>query len=237
MLLATAILTFGLMAWATVVTYQAAPPQPARFVAPSGRVLMTADDIVAGKGGFQKADLMDYGSLYGMGSYYGEDYTASILVQIGTAVRDNLARKDFGKPFASLSAEQQAAATAAMQRALQGIDLTKEEVVLPDAVASAFTDIRNGIAKALNVANPSTGWTPAYSLTPELARQTADFLAYSALTTVARRPGVSWSWTENWPYEPLVGNAPTANTFRWTWMSFCFTFFPSVSFSSSTNFS
>ncbi|WP_408737380.1 hypothetical protein [Acetobacter lambici] len=40
---------------------------------------MTADDIIAGKGGFQKADLMDYGSLYGMGSYYGEDYTASLL--------------------------------------------------------------------------------------------------------------------------------------------------------------
>ncbi|MGH6968547.1 MAG: hypothetical protein ACREEN_05535, partial [Stellaceae bacterium] len=70
-LLAVAILTFGLMAWATVVTYQAAPPRPARFVALSGRVLMTADNIVAGKGGFQKADLMDYGSLYGMGSYYG----------------------------------------------------------------------------------------------------------------------------------------------------------------------
>lgn len=42
---------------------------------------------------------------------------------------------------------------------------------------------------------------------------------------MARRPGVSWSWTENWPYEPLVGNTPTSNTFRWTWMSFCFTFF------------
>lgn len=224
-LLAIAILTFGLMAWATAVTYRTAPPQPARFVAPGGRVLMTADDIVAGKGGFQKADLMDYGSLYGMGSYYGEDYTAAILVQIGTRVRDNLAHQNFGKPFVSLPAEQQAAATVVMQHALQGVDLTKETVVLSDAVASALTDIRDGTARMLGVANPSTGWTPAYSLTPELARQTADFLVYSALTTVARRPGVSWSWTENWPYEPLVGNTPTANTFRWTWMSFCFTFF------------
>ena len=34
------------------------------------------------------------------------------------------------------------------------------------------------------------GWTPAYSLNPQLARQTADFLVFSALTTVARRPGV-----------------------------------------------
>ncbi len=41
---------------------------------------------------------------------------------------------------------------------------------------------------------------------------------------MARRPGVNWSWTENWPYEPIVGNTPTTNTFRWTWISFCFTF-------------
>lgn len=33
------------------------------------------------------------------------------------------------------------------------------------------------------------------------------------------------SWTQNWPYEPIVGNAPTASTFIWTWASFAFTFF------------
>src|SRR5262249_28197496 len=26
-------------------------------------------------------------------------------------------------------------------------------------------------------------------------------------------------------FEPLVGNTPTTSTFRWTWISFCFTFF------------
>lgn len=64
-----AVATFGLLAWATVMTYRAAPPQPEQFVSANGTVLMTDQDIVAGKGGFQKADLMDYGSLYGMGSY------------------------------------------------------------------------------------------------------------------------------------------------------------------------
>lgn len=68
-LLAVAIGTFGLMGWATWATYQASPPQPDQFVAADGTVLMTAADIAAGKAGFQKADLMDYGSLYGMGSY------------------------------------------------------------------------------------------------------------------------------------------------------------------------
>ena len=63
-------------------TYEQAPPQPDRYVTASGKTVMTGDDIVAGKAGFQKADLMDYGSLYGMGSYFGQDYTASALVRL-----------------------------------------------------------------------------------------------------------------------------------------------------------
>ncbi|HLI22098.1 MAG TPA: cbb3-type cytochrome c oxidase subunit I [Stellaceae bacterium] len=224
-LLATAILTFALMAWATIATYRLAPPQPERFLAADGSVVMTNDDILAGKGGFQKADLMDYGSLYGMGSYYGEDYTAETLVQLGRATRNAIANANDDAAFERLTTQQQAAATAAMRQALQQIDLTKPDVILPAPVADAVMKVCDGLARSLAVADPGTGWTPAYSLTPALARQTADFIVFSALTTVARRPNATWSWTENWPYEPLVGNTPTTNTFLWTWVSFCFTFF------------
>ena len=224
-LLAVAILTFALMAWATFDTYRAAPPQPERFVASGGAILMTDADILAGKGGFQKADLMDYGSLYGMGSYYGEDYTASALVQMAAATQDGIARERYGKPFAAASPEQQAAATATMRGMLQGVDLTRAQVVLPPALAAGLISVRDRLARSFNTANPRQGWTPAYSLTAVVGRQTADFIVYCALTTVARRPGTTWSWTGNWPYEPLVGNTPTTSTFRWTWISFCFTFF------------
>src|SRR5665213_4079755 len=161
-LLVVAIATFGLLAWATVDTYRAAPPQPDRFTTADGTVLMTDDDIVAGKGGFQKADLMDSGSLYGMGSYYGEDYTASTLVRLGTAARANVALATNSQPFVSLTQDQQAAATAVMQHDLQTIDLTQPEVVLPAPVAAAIVSVRDDLAKSLNVADPSTGWTRAY---------------------------------------------------------------------------
>ncbi|HZK91702.1 MAG TPA: cbb3-type cytochrome c oxidase subunit I [Stellaceae bacterium] len=224
-LLAVAILTFALFAWATVRTYQTAPPQPERFLSTRGAVLITRADIVAGKAGFQKADLMDYGSLYGMGSYYGEDYTAATLVRLATATQDNIAQARYGKPFTAVSPEDRAAAGATMRAELQSINLTAPEVVLPDALAAAIGAVRSETAKALSEVSAVEGWTPAYSLNPADALQTADFIIYSALTTVARRPGLEWSWTENWPYEPLVGNTPTANTFLWTWVSFCFTFF------------
>jgi nitric oxide reductase subunit B len=224
-LLAVAIGTFALMAWATVVTYITAPPQPDRFVTHTGETLMTGDDILAGKAGFQKADLMDYGSLYGMGSYFGQDYTAWALVRLAHLTEDGLAGTRHGKPFDQLDTEQQASVRTAMRESLQRIDLTLTEVTIPDALARAIVSLRGEIADSLATGDLVTGWTPAYSLDPQARSATADFLIYSALTTVARRPKVAWSWTENWPYEPEVGNTPTTNTFRWTWISFCFTFF------------
>jgi nitric oxide reductase subunit B len=251
-LLATAIICFGLLGWATVLTYDKAPPEPQAFVDTSGQVLMTGADIVAGKGGFQKADLMDYGSIYGMGSYFGEDYTASTLVRLGVLTKQALAgtaatppgtkapgnkslattgpggtapRATTPAPASEAEALADAAITATMQKQLQAIDLTQPRVVLPDSVADAVRGVQTELTAKLDTVNLSAGWVPAKSLDPKLRMQTADFIIYSAITTVARRPHTTWSWTENWPYEPSVGNTPTPNTFRWTWISFCFTFF------------
>ena len=224
-LLAVAVVTFALLGWMTDVTYKAAPPFPDRFVAPDGTTLMSAEDIQAGKAGFQKADLMDYGSLYGMGSYFGEDYTAANLVRLADLTEENIARANGGKAMPELSVERLVMVEAAMQAELQGVDLTKPVAVIPDALALAITALRAEIAQSLLRHDFARGWTQAYSLDERGARQTADFLIYSSLTTVARRPGTNASWTQNWPYEPLVGNTPTTSTFRWTWISFCFTFF------------
>ena len=225
-LLAVAVGTFALLGWTTVLTYEAAPPFPDRFVSADGTLLMSAADIQAGKAGFQKADLMDYGSLYGMGSYFGEDYTASNLVRLATLTEDNIAKAKTGKALSDLTAEEQASVKAAMQVELQGIDLTKQIATVPDAVCRGDHDAAR---RDRAVAAPSRlrqgldpGLQPRCSRAPQ---QTADFLIYSSLTTVARRPGTTASWTQNWPFEPLVGNTPTTSTFRWTWISFCFTFF------------
>ena len=68
-----------------------------------------------------------------------------------------------------------------MRRDLQGVNLTKAEVVLPDALAGAIATLRNELAANLGKADLATGWTPAYSLDEIERSQTADFLIYSAL--------------------------------------------------------
>ena len=171
-LLAVAIACFAALGWATKLTYEGSPPFPDRFVTKGGAVVMTADDVIAGKAGFQKADLMDYGSLYGMGSYFGEDYTADNLVRIATLTEANIARSRYGKPLAALTGDQQAAIKTRMQAMLQGVDLTAKTAVLPDALAKAMSTRRGQIVHWLPITiTPRAGRRPIASMPRQRARQ------------------------------------------------------------------
>ena len=156
-LLAVAVGSFALFAWATVLTYDRTAPQPDRFVAAGGATLMTAEDIVAGKAGFQKADLMDYGSLYGMGSYFGQDYTAFALVRLAKLTEEQLAQKRFAAGFDVLPEDRKAAVRDEMRRQLQTVNLTEREVPVPEALASAIVTLRTEMAKNLRTVDLVTG--------------------------------------------------------------------------------
>ncbi len=45
------------------------------------------------------------------------------------------------------------------------------------------------------------------------------YFAWAAWATVANRPGKDYSYTNNWPYEPLVGNRPSSSTYLWSALS------------------
>ena len=55
--------------------------------------------------------------------------------------------------------------------------------------------------------------------TEERARQLSAFFSWSAWATVTNRPGLTVSYTQNWPHEPLVGNVPTGESVVWTGVS------------------
>lgn len=224
-LLIVAVVSFVFIVWGTYETYQLVPPLPKTFTAQDGQILMTEDDVVAGKAGFQRADLMDYGSLYGMGSYFGEDYTAKYLVRLGQLIENELALQLFSKQLTDLSVGQKYEVRLAMQQQLKQLDLTQTNLILSSSVSKSIIQLQSEIKNELLNHNADAGWTKAYSLNEKSALETANFLIYSSLTTVANRPGKDFSYTNNWPYEPSVGNVATSATFYWTWISFCFVFF------------
>ena len=218
------VATLGALVYGTVLTYRDAPPQPEQIVTPEGAVLFTGRDIVAGKGAFQQADLGDYGSIFGMGTYFGEDWTAKYLVRLGRLTADAIAIPRYGKPYAELGVGPKAVVKNKMQKDLWGLHLWDKRLVVSAPVSQAIRKLQAEISHFILTNDFKKGYTRAYSLNPKRAEQAADFILYSVFTTVARRQHVAASWTNNWPYEPLVGNVPTPGTFIWTWISFMITF-------------
>jgi len=69
------IFAFALYAY----TFRNFPPVPNEVISQNGTVLFTKQQIIMGKYYFQKYGLMDYGSIEGMGSYFGIDFTGYTL--------------------------------------------------------------------------------------------------------------------------------------------------------------
>jgi nitric oxide reductase subunit B len=147
-----------------------------------------------------------------MGAYFGEDYTASVLVDLAKETQAAVA----GAPGASLPANEQPVTREKMQHLLKGIDLTADPVVVPAAVATAIDQVRRALSERLRQDDLAAGYSRARSLSAREAEAVADFLIYSAITTVALRPHSALSWTANWPPEPIAGNRPPAAALTWT---------------------
>jgi len=54
---------------------------------------------------------------------------------------------------------------------------------------------------------------------PDDIRKLTAFFAWTAWTAAANRPGKNYSYTNNWPPEPLAGNTITAGTVTWSVIS------------------
>ena len=218
-LLAVVVGTFGVLAWGTAHTYREAPPLPSRFVTPDGATVFTRAQIVAGKAAFQRSDLMDFGSLYGNGADFGPDYTALLLQRLSQGVETRLALERYNTPPASLRPQERQALTGEMRRGLQHpISVSSDQIVVAAAAGEEMAKLSGETATWLVRPDPADGFSGVH-LSTQAARHLGDFLVYAAWTTVAHRPGTPYSYTNNWPYDPAVGNVPTPDTYLWTWVS------------------
>jgi len=215
------IFGFSLLTLVTVKTYQGAPPIPARVVDSTGQVVLTGEDIKGGQEVFFKYGLMEHGTLWGHGAYLGPDYSAEYLHRLAEIGRDTLAQARYGKLFKDLPTAQSLEVGEALKGELKqnrydkGVDM----LVFTDAEVAAFHTQIGEWKAYFGGATPAPGLPSKYiGDEGELKRLTAYF-AWATWATVAARPGADYSYTNNWPYEPLVGNVPTASAYLWSALS------------------
>jgi nitric oxide reductase subunit B len=223
---ATAAMTLGfaVLILLTVKAYQNAPPIPAQVVDPAGAILFTSDDVAAGQQVFLKHGLMDNGTIWGHGGYLGPDFSAQYLHDWALNAADHLAHERFSHSYAELTPEQQAAINGAVAAELKQnrYDPATGLLTLTVSGADSFTrQIANWTAYFTAPAGNGGLTAGAVSDVQELRQLTA-FFAWTAWASAAERPGNAYSYTNNFPYDPLAGNRPTGGALLYSAISVIF---------------
>ncbi|HUJ51273.1 MAG TPA: cbb3-type cytochrome c oxidase subunit I [Bryobacteraceae bacterium] len=196
----------GLLAYET---YTGEAPIPARVTGPGGELLFTRDDILGGQQIFLRNGLMEYGSVFGHGAYLGPDFTADYLRRAALMVLDahGGAKSD--------SANRQTVDDFKTNR----YDAASDTLTFSEAQTSAFNQLKNYYRAFFDDPTTRNGLRPHAISAAQDTDQLTAFFAWSAWAGAALRPGKDYSYTNNWPPEPLVGNHVTADTVLWSVLS------------------
>ena len=213
--LQVAILTF--LAGFAVLLYLAyrihaePPPIPGRVVAEDGSTLFTGNDIMAGQHIFQKYGLMQYGTIFGHGAYLGPDFTAQYLHEAANAM------VDFHRGQGRAEAEAHKLTSNELKQ--NRFDPQSDVLHYTTSQTYAFHQLATFYARYFGPVAEQTGLRrPAITDRDEIHQLTAYF-AWSAWAAAATRPGTDYSYTNNWPSEPMAANTPTAEAILWSTLS------------------
>jgi nitric oxide reductase subunit B len=213
---------FSILIFLTFQTYQKAPPIPARVVDEGGRVLYTAEDVGQGQEVFFKYGLMEHGSMWGHGAYLGPDYSAAYLHREAEITRDTLAEGRYGAASAALDEDRRASVLAEVKEILKTNRYDASTGTLLYTAGEATSLALQESEWTDYLAKGAPGLPPAYLKGPEEAKALTAFLAWASWASRADRPGRSYSYTSNWPYDPLAGNTPTPQAILWSAVSLVF---------------
>ena len=217
----TMLIGFTVLILLTVLTYRDAPPIPERIVSVSGETLMTGQDILAGQEVFLKYGLMENGTIWGHGAYLGPDFSAAYLHTLGVDVGEAQAQKRFGRRMAQLTREEQGSVEEEIRLLLKQnrYDPKNKTLVFTEGEATSYREQIDKWAGYFSGPAGNGGLKPRYISDQKELKQLTSFFAWASWASVADRPGKSLSYTNNFPYDPTVGNTPTGDAVLWSAVS------------------
>ncbi len=194
-----------------VQTYREAPPIP-DFISPDGKKILTSEDILAGQQVFQRYALMNYGTMFGDGASRGPDFTADALHRSALLMQE-FYRQENPSALELLGAGQQVKAEIKANR----YDPGSNSVVLTPAQQYAVQRLPSWYRNFFSGKNGGNSFQPAGYLTDQQEiTQLSAFFYWGAWVCGTERPGKTYSYTHNWPYDPVAGNSPSPAVIMWS---------------------
>ncbi len=176
------IIGFSVLIWLTVRAHYDAPPIPEKVIGPTGEVLFTQEDILAGQQVFLKYALMENGTIWGHGGYLGPDFSAEYLHALSEDADRLVAHEMYGRSWEELTPGEQSAVRVHVQQSLKKNRYDPQTRVLHFTQAEV-TSFERQVAKwGVHFSNPTTsGGLPArYISDPQELRSLTAFFAWTA---------------------------------------------------------
>ncbi len=192
------------------------PPIAKEVKSTSGEVLYTYDDVAQGKGYFQQFDLMDWGSMLGMGAYMGPDFTTEFFHHRAVYLYDYYGQEIYGKSGKELTTIEKGAVKERVKQDFhEQTKLLESGVTYTDASAEAYKKNVIHLTKMLVEGEPERAF-PGGVIREDEAIKIAAFVDWSQMVASSIRPGTEGTnsertWSNNWPPEPLVDQDSSYN--------------------------
>lgn len=215
-------------------TYSGAPPLT-DFKTPSGETIISLEQIKGGQEVFHLRGLMAYGSFWGDGAERGPDFTADALHRTVLSMRSFYENQVEG----GVATQYDKDAIAERVRRELHTNTWDEEadlILINDAQIHAFEELKVHYTRMFNNEEWYASLSPeeqaeteleyieafdpdGYISDPDQLRDVTAFFYWGAWVSAANRPGETYSYTHNWPYDPDAGNTASAQTLFWSFIS------------------
>ena len=219
--------SFAVLGFVGREIYRQAPPIPEQVVSVDGAVVFTRAQIDEGKAVWQAMGGQQLGSIWGHGAYQAPDWSADWLHREAVALLDGWSRAEHGLSYDAAPAETQGALRARLKGELRANTHDPATGVLRVSAsrAHAIREVAGHYADLFGDAPALAELRDAYAIPANAVRDAGRraslgaFFFWTAWACAAERPGEGISYTNNWPAEPLIDNAPTAATTLWSIIS------------------
>ncbi|MBN9565072.1 MAG: nitric-oxide reductase large subunit [Alphaproteobacteria bacterium] len=219
--------TFAMLGFFGAEVYRQAPPIPLKFVSVNGDAVMTSDDVLDGQSAWQSVGGMQLGSIWGHGAYQAPDWTADWLHRELLCWLELAAKERYHKPYDSLSSGEKNALQFELKQEYRANTFNKEtdtatlspRRVLAIKETAAYYDKLFGDASELHETRKHYAMKEKTLPSVERRAKLSNFFFWTAWAAATERPGSEATYTNNWPHEPLIGNAPTPENIMWSIIS------------------
>lgn len=229
-LVITLVAAFSILIAGGLLIFKNEAPRPAKIANTAGETLVTHNELLSGQAVFEKYGLADYGTYLGNGSYLGPDYTAQSLHVYLQGMHGYYAQKLYNKPFKQLNQLQQGGIKSKVRQEIRTNRYsakTKTLTLTPAQTAGYQHLVKHYRHEFIN--NPHQAGLPenmidrqktdAFMFKGDKVNHLASFFFWGAWMSSTSRPGQSFSYTNNWPYDPDAGNTMTSEAMLWTAIS------------------